>query len=92
MDDVLIVTGSAAVPVIVALVAALGQALPRVPRRCYPLMAVVLGIAWNTAAAYALGELTTSSPLAGVLVGLAASGLYSAAVKPALHAAADGGR
>jgi hypothetical protein len=90
VDDVLVVTGSAAVPVIVALVAALGQARPRVPRRCYPLMAIALGVAWNTAASYALGELTLSSPLAGIVIGLAASGLYSAAIKPGVRAITGG--
>lgn len=85
MDDAAIITGMAAAPVITALVAAIGGAAPRVPRRAYPLLAVTLGVAWNCAAAWALGEMTAATPLAGIAAGLAACGLYSGAVKPALR-------
>jgi hypothetical protein len=73
----------AAVPVIVALVAAIGAAVP-VPRRFLPLLAIAIGVAWNSFAAAALGSISWHALLAGVVVGLAASGLYSGAVKPAL--------
>jgi hypothetical protein len=85
MDD-LILTGLPAAPVIVALVAAIGQALPALPRRAYPLLAVALGITWNVATAAVLGEALPVAALYGVVTGLAASGLYSAAVKPVLGA------
>jgi hypothetical protein len=84
MDNV-IVTGLAAAPVIVALVAAIGQALPSMPRRLYPLLAIALGVAWNAAAASVLDEPLAPAALSGIVIGLAASGLYSAAVKPALR-------
>jgi hypothetical protein len=81
----LILIGLPAAPIIVALVAAIGQALPSMPRRAYPLLSTALGIAWNVAAAATAGEPLPVAALAGVVVGLAASGLYSAAVKPALE-------
>jgi hypothetical protein len=80
----LILTGLPAAPIIVALVAAIGQAWPSLPRRAYPLLAITLGIAWNVAAATVLREPLATAALGGVVTGLAASGLYSAAVKPAL--------
>ena len=83
MDVYLIATGAAAAPVIVGLVAATGMALPRLPRRAYPALAVAYGVLWQCAAAWALGAWDATAPLAGVVVGLAASGLYSGAVKPA---------
>jgi hypothetical protein len=75
-------TGLAAAPVIVGLVAAMGAAAPGLPRRAYPLVAIALGIAWTVAVNAALGELTWPAPLYGVVAGLAASGLYSGAIKP----------
>ena len=86
MNDLLL-TGLAAAPIITALVAAIGSAMPTLPRRAYPLLAVALGVAWQCAVASANGELTAATALAGVVVGLAASGLYSGAVKPVLEAA-----
>jgi hypothetical protein len=82
MSDV-ILTGLPAAPIIVALVAAIGQALPLLPRRAYPLLAIALGVAWNVAATAVLGEPIASAAVCGVVTGLAASGLYSAALKPA---------
>jgi hypothetical protein len=84
MSDVML-TGLSAAPIIVALVAAVGQALPMLPRRAYPLLAVALGVAWNVAAAVVLDQPLASAALCGIVTGLAASGLYSAAIKPALN-------
>jgi hypothetical protein len=86
VDEEVVLVGLAAAPVITALVAVVGQAAPALPRRAYPALAVVLGVAWNSAAALALGEFTAVVPLAGVVVGLSASGLYSGVVKPAAEA------
>ena len=83
MSDV-ILTGLPATPIIVALVAAVGQALPVLPRRAYPVTAIALGVAWNVAAAAVLGEPLALAALAGIVTGLAASGLYSAALKPVI--------
>lgn len=85
MEDLQAWTGLAAAPVITALVSAIGGAAPALPRRAYPLLAIGLGIAWSAAVAATLGELSWATPLYGVVAGLAASGLYSAAVKPALR-------
>jgi len=74
----------AVTPVVTGLVAAVGAAIPALPRRAYPLLAVMLGVAWMTAARLVLGAWTWSAPLEGVIVGLSAAGLYSGAVKPAL--------
>lgn len=90
MDGQLVVSGLAAAPVITALVAVIGAAVPMAPRRCYPLLAVAFGVAWQCTVASAADTLVATTPLAGVLVGLAACGLYSGGVKPAL--AAIGGR
>lgn len=84
MDEPLVLSGLAAAPVITALVAVIGSAAPAFPRRWYPLLAVALGVAWQCAAASAAGTFAATTPLAGLLVGLAACGLYSGAVKPAL--------
>lgn len=83
MDDLLL-TGLAAAPIITALVAAIGTAVPAAPRRCYPLLAIALGVGWQCAVAAAADGLTPAAALTGIVVGLAASGLYSGAVKPAL--------
>jgi hypothetical protein len=83
MSDV-ILTGLPATPVIVALVAAIGAAVPALPRRAYPLLAIGLGITWHVAVASATGEHIAAAVLCGALTGLAASGLYSGAVKPVL--------
>ncbi len=84
MDDAVVVSGVAAAPVVTALVEAIGRAVPALSRRWYPLIAIALGVAWSSAVAFAQGEFAWSAPLVGVVVGLAASGLYSGAVKPAL--------
>lgn len=85
MNDLLL-TGLAAAPIITALVAAVGAAIPQIPRRCYPLLAIALGIGWQCALVTA-EDVVWRAALSGVVVGLAASGLYSAAVKPALESA-----
>ncbi len=84
MLDAETLLGLGAAPIIMALVAAVGQAVPPLPRRAYPILAVLLGAAWNSAAAAALGRFAWSAPLTGVVVGLAACGLYSGVVKPAV--------
>jgi hypothetical protein len=90
MDESLLLSGLSAAPLITALVAAIGQAAPGLPRRAYPLLAVALGVAWQCGVAAASGQWAWTSPFAGVLVGLAACGLYSAAVKPAAALARAG--
>jgi hypothetical protein len=95
--DELLVSGLAAAPIITALVAAIGAAWPGLPRRVYPLVAVGLGVLWQSALAIVEAELTVEAALSGVVVGLAASGLYSGAVKPIVAATqgdapASGGR
>ena len=73
------------VPIIVALVAAVGAAVPAIPRRCYPLLAIAFAVAWQCAIAEPGADMLQAA-LDGIVVGLAASGLYSGAVKPALAA------
>jgi hypothetical protein len=72
----------APVPLITAFVSAVGLAVPALPRRCYPLVAIAAGIAWCTIVAAVAGTSPAEAALHGVVAGLAASGLYSAAVKP----------
>lgn len=75
----------AAAPVITALVAMVGTAVPAVPRRMYPVLAVLIGMAWSVAAGAALDEVTLATPLEGLVVGLSASGLYSGVVQPGVR-------
>lgn len=82
MDDLLL-TGMAAAPAVTALVAAIGAAFPQIPRRAYPLLAIAVGVGWQCAVA-SDAEPIWRAALSGVVVGLAASGLYSGAIKPAL--------
>ena len=82
MDNEEFVAAAAAAPVITALVAAIGQALPALPRRTYPIVSVLLGLGWATIAASARGDMGWPLIIEGIVVGLTASGLYSAAVKP----------
>ncbi len=77
-------TGLPATPIIVALVSAIGPTFPILPRRAYPLLAIALGVAWNIAAAAMFGQPLHVAALCGIVTGLAASGLYSAAIKPAV--------
>ena len=64
-------------------VASVGAATRAIPRRCYPLLAIAFAVAWQCAIA-GPGADMLQAVLDGVVVGLAASGLYSGAVKPAL--------
>ena len=89
MDGGTVVIGVGAAPIITALVAVIGQALPAMPRRWYPALAVALGIAWNAGVSASLGQLSWGSLLTGIVAGLAASGLYSGVVKPGLGALRD---
>ncbi len=89
-NEMVALTGLAAAPIITALVAAIGAAIPALPRRAYPLVAVALGVAWNVAASAAAAQLGWSAPMYGIVAGLVSSGLYSGAVKPALEARRSG--
>jgi len=73
---------AAAAPLITAVVAAVGMAAPAIPRRLYPLLAISFGIAWAALVASSQDRLGWSVILEGIIAGLTASGLYSAAVKP----------
>lgn len=75
MDNASLLFGLAAVPVIVALVQLFKPFVA--DDRFWPLIAVVCGVAWNVVVGYITGENLAVSGLTGVVVGLAASGLYS---------------
>lgn len=75
MDNTSLLFGLAAVPVIVALVQLFKPFVA--DGRYWPLIAVVCGVAWNVAVGYITAENLAVSGLTGVVVGLAASGLYS---------------
>jgi hypothetical protein len=89
-NETIALTGLAAAPIVTALVAAIGAAVPALPRRAYPLVAVAIGVAWNIAASAAAAQLGWFAPIYGIVAGLAASGLYSGAVKPAVEALRSG--
>ena len=75
MDDNVLLGGMAAVPVITAL---LQVVKPVLPVRLLPLAAVALGVGWNVGLTVGTDEFSRATIFVGVLVGLAASGLYSA--------------
>ena len=70
-NETIALTGLAAAPIITALVAAIGVAIPALPRRAYPIVAVAIGVAWNVAASAAGGGIGWSAPVYGVVAGLA---------------------
>lgn len=74
MDNV-ILGGLAATPVITAL---LQVAKQWIPERTWPLAAMALGVAWNVGLTLGTDEFTRTTVFLGIVVGLAASGLYSA--------------
>jgi len=75
MDDTIVLGGLAATPIITAL---LQVAKPLLPARFLPFVAIVLGVGWQVALTLGTDEWSRSTVLLGVIVGLAASGLYSA--------------
>jgi hypothetical protein len=68
--------GMAAVPVIMALVSVLVKPFIS-DERIYPVAALVLGLGWNIGVALVMNLPLVPSVALGVVVGLAASGLYS---------------
>ena len=70
--------GLAGVPVLAALIQAIKIALP-LPDRFWPLLSIVLGIAYNLALAALLAQPLGVAAVIGLVAGLAASGLYSTA-------------
>lgn len=71
--------GLAGVPVLAALIQAIKTALPGVDARYWPLLSIVLGIAYNLALAALLAQPLGVAAVIGLVAGLAASGLYSTA-------------
>ncbi len=69
------VIGLAGVPLVVGLVQILKPFVP--DARFYPLAALVLGVALNVAGAAVFGLDVPRAVFAGLVAGLAASGLYS---------------
>lgn len=71
--------GLAAVPIITALLQAIKSALPGDRfNRFVPGVAIVCGVGWNLIASASVGDgVTGTAALMGVVIGLAASGLYS---------------
>lgn len=77
--DLSTLVGVGGVPVIVALVQLVKPFIR--DERYYPILAVLFGMAWNVAVAYATGTTNLwallQAILVGVVIGLAAAGLYS---------------
>ena len=69
----------AGAPIVAALVEVFIRSLP-FPRRAAPLLALVLGLAWNLAlrSAAATDATWAATAVLGIMSGLSASGLYSA--------------
>ncbi len=75
MDNTTLLFGLAAVPVIVALVQVFKAFVA--DARFWPLIAILVGVAWNVAVGYITQQDLAVAGLTGIVVGLAASGLYS---------------
>lgn len=75
MDDNILLGGMASAPFITA---ALQMFKGWIPNRALPFLAIVLGIAWNVGLTAGTDEFSRSTIFLGIIVGLAASGLYSA--------------
>lgn len=75
VDDEIVFGGMAAVPIITAL---LQMVKPWVPIRAVPLIAVGVGVTWNVGLTVGTDEWSRTTIFLGIVVGLAASGLYSA--------------
>ena len=69
--------GLGGVPVVIALVEAVKQAVPALDKRWLPLVALALGEAWTVGTALVFGEPVREAVLLGVIVGLSAVGLFS---------------
>lgn len=77
MDDNVILGGMAAVPVITAMLEATKR-WSFVTAAMTPFLAMVLGVAWNVSLTVGTEEFSRTDILLGLIIGLAASGLYSA--------------
>lgn len=75
MDDNIVLGGMAAVPIITAL---LQMFRGWIPNRALPFLALLLGTGWNVGLTVGTDEFSRYTIFLGIVVGLAASGLYSA--------------
>lgn len=76
MTDEVVFGGMAAVPFITAL---LQMFKGWVPTKFLPFLALILGVGWNVGLTVGTDEFSRTTIFLGLVVGLAASGLYSAA-------------
>lgn len=74
MENTSLLFGLAAVPVIVALVQVAKNFVE--DARYWPLIAIAVGVLWNVAVASITNQPLALAGLTGVVVGLAAAGLY----------------
>ena len=75
MEENVTLAGMAAVPIITA---ALQAVKPFLPKRVLPFVAMVMGVAWNVGLTAGTDEFDRTTIFLGIMIGLAASGLYSA--------------
>ena len=78
MIDPSALLGLAGVPVTTALTELVKRAVPELPARFLPLVALLFSLAINLGLGVRLGADPTTSLVMGLVAGLAASGLYSA--------------
>ncbi len=75
MEEDVVLVGMAAVPVITGILQAVKSF---VPARFLPFAAMSIGVVWNVGLTAGTDEFARSTIFLGVVIGLAASGLYSA--------------
>lgn len=74
MENNALLTGFAAIPVIIGLVQIAKGFIE--DARYWPIIAIVVGVLWNVAVASITNQPLALAGLTGVVVGLAAAGLY----------------
>lgn len=82
--------GLAGVPIVVALVQVIKAAAPTLGARWYPAVTLFVAVVFNVGLAAAMGSDPILAVLVGLVVGLAASGLYSHVVALAAPSGASG--
>lgn len=82
MEENVVLVGLAGTPAIIGILQAIKLAFrPILPDRVVPLLAIIVGVIWNVVLTVGTEEFDRTTIAMGVIVGLAAVGMYSAATQ-----------
>lgn len=82
MEENVVLIGLAGTPAIIGILQAIKLAFkPILPDRVMPLLAIVVGVIWNVALTIGTEEFDRTTIALGVIVGLAAVGMYSSVTR-----------